>query len=146
MAKNVVKRSKMHNEYKGRDSKITKYITISEIEKNKVEMMKGQDPLENNWEMAMRIKEIIAENSENWRVFQKEKDEINERIKQKERRLEIVKEKKRKWDERKEKNESKEAHEKEMKRVEHLNREIVLGSQLGNNGKSKNCCRIETLP
>ena len=64
-------------------------------------MKSEKGPLENNWEIAMRIKEIMVENCEKWKVFQKEKDEIREKIAQKERSFEVIKEKKRKWDERK---------------------------------------------
>ena len=116
-----IKRSRKGYEPKGEKDKITRYVTVSEINKGyaDTEMSKEMEPLENNWEMAMRIKEIIAENNEKWKVFQKEKDEINEKRIQKKRRFEMMQEKKRKWYDRKGDKMSKETFKKQMKRMEH---------------------------
>ena len=82
--------------------------------------MSKTSPLEDNWELAMSLKEIIIENSERWKVFQKEKDEIRDKKAQKERRFDIIREKKRKWEGRKEdENTPNETYKKEIKEIEH---------------------------
>ena len=56
-------------------SKVTGYVIVSEKGRS-MDVDKGErkkNPLENNWELAMRLKEIIIENDEKWRKFEKEK-------------------------------------------------------------------------
>ena len=99
-------------------SDITKYVTFSENKKERREMEKTS-PLEDNWELAMRIKEILSENYEKWKVFQKEKEELRIKRIQKEKRFEMIREKKRKWEIRKEESTPKETYIKEIKEIEH---------------------------
>ena len=109
--KNVIKmkgeKKKVHDTKRGNNmtykkGKITRYVNVSE-KKNIMEVKKGErktSPLENNWELAMRLKEIIIENDEKWRRFEKEKEEVRKRYREKEERFEMIREKKRKWSER----------------------------------------------
>ena len=76
-------------------------------------------PLEDNWELATRIKEILSENYEKWERFQKEKEEILRKKVEKERRFAVIREKKRKWEGSKEEREPVEHYKKEMKKIEH---------------------------
>ena len=102
-------------------NKITKYVTVSEIKKGGKETMMGTNtsPLEDNWELATRIKEILSENYEKWERFQKEKEEILRKKVEKERRFAVIREKKRKWEGSKEEREPVEHYEKEIKKIEH---------------------------
>ena len=61
---------------------ITKYVTVSDPKKGVKEKMSANNtnPLEDNWELATRIREILSENSEKWKVSQKEKDEMQRKI------------------------------------------------------------------
>ena len=81
--------------------------------------MNNSSPLENNWELALRIKEILSENCEKWKVFEKEKEEIRRKKEEKERRFQIIREKKRKWEDGKEDKTPNERWEKETMELEH---------------------------
>ena len=50
------------------------YVTISE--KGEMEKKASRsNPLEDRWELAVRIKEILSENDEKWRNIEKEREE-----------------------------------------------------------------------
>ena len=82
-------------------------------------MVTNTSPLEDNWELATRIKEILSENYEKWERFEKEKEEIQRKKVEKERRFAVIREKKRKWEGSKEEREPVEHYKKEMKKIEH---------------------------
>ena len=97
---------------------ITQYVTISE--KREMERVNTKNnPLEDNWELALRIREILSENDEKWRNFEKEREEEKARMVEKERRFEVIREKKRKWEDKKSTQDSKETETEEKKKVTH---------------------------
>ena len=102
-------------------NKITKYVLVPDIKKGGKETMVGTNtnPLEDNWELATRIKEILSENYEKWERFQKEKEEIQRKKVEKERRFAVIREKKRKWEGSKEEREPVEHYKKEIKKIKH---------------------------
>ena len=65
-------------------SKITKYMNVSEKGNSMEEKRVGEKttPLENH--IATTLKEIITENDEKWKKFDKEKEEIRKRYREKE--------------------------------------------------------------
>ena len=110
-------KSKIEREEKV-ENVITNYVTISE-KGEKEKMANKKSPLEDNWEMAVRIKEIISENDEKWKRIDKERRELKARMIEKERRFEVIKEKKRKWEDRKPTQNSKEAENREKVQITH---------------------------
>ena len=97
---------------------ITNYVTVSE--KGEMEKIATKNnPLEDSWELAVRIREILSENDEKWRNFEKEREETRARMVEKERRFEIIRDKKRKWEDKKSTQDSKEKEIEEKKKETH---------------------------
>ena len=119
-SKNVVG-NKKHDSKDVKMGKITRCINVSEKGSGMEVDKEGRKttPLENHWEIAMRLKEIINENDENWRKFDKEKEEIRRRYREKEERFETIRVKKRKWNEKINTKESGTEEKRETKKVEH---------------------------